>query len=395
FDYNNDGLLDLLVGSPTIGEEFKLFHNRQSLFEDVTQEAGMMSSTMHGAAIGDYDNDGYVDLYLTRGTSINVLLRNRGDGTFEDVTLVAGVAALSGQDRGSSSFVDYDNDGDLDLFVGDYIGADMLFQNQGDGTFNNVAEDAGITGAHNTTHHMFGDYNNDGFMDLFIAHNDHNRSTPGILYRNEKNGRFTDVTLLADITESVAEAEGVLFMDFNNDGWLDLFITTGHHGPFGLSRIEENLLYRNSQSGTFSDVTRLMRVQGNTQSSGVMAGDYDNDGWADIFVSNSRFNHLFRNESGQVFARMDTQSGIVEEGGVGAVGFGDYNTDGFLDLFLASLKFQDNAGFETPGTDILYQNQGNPNNWIQVELVGIQSNRSGIGARLQVVANDLIMIREV
>jgi hypothetical protein len=168
FDYNNDGLLDLLVGSPTIGEEFKLFHNQQSLFEDVAKEAGMMPSTVHGAAIGDYDNDGYVDLYLTCGRSINVLLRNRGDGTFEDVTETAGVSARNG--------------------------------------------------------------------------------------------------------------------------------------------------------------------------------------------------HLFQNEGGTVFARMDTQSGIVEEGGV--VGFADYNTGGFLDLFLASLRFQDNAGFETPGMDILYQNQGNLNHWI-------------------------------
>lgn len=395
-DYNNDGRLDLLVGSPTIGEEYRILLNRSSAFDDVTVGAlQMLSVPIHGAALGDYDNDGYVDLYLTRGKSTNMLLKNRGDGAFADVSQSAGVLAERGIDRGSSSFVDYDNDGDLDLFVGDYQSTDFLYQNQNDGTFLDVTENLGIAGQGNTTHHMFGDYDNDGLMDLFVAQNDPIGSNLGALYHNEQDGRFADVTQSAGILGSAFNAEGVLFVDINNDNWLDLLITTGHHGSFGFSLIERNLLYRNNRDGTFSNVTQLMGVVGEKQSSGVTAGDYDNDGWTDIVVSNSITNHLFHNDGGQRFSQVAVQSGIEEEGGIGAVNFGDYGNDGFLDLFFANLKFIDNQAVETPGLDLLYQNLGNLNHWLQIELVGIQSNRSGIGARIQVSAGDLSMNREV
>ena len=261
FDLNNDGLLDLFTTSyfdETIFGGTRLLLNTSERFVDITAPSSLVSPVGDGMAIGDYDNDGFTDVYITRIDQENILFRNLGDGTFADVTISAGVSMPTSDItfRSSASFVDYDNDGDLDLFAADVLGPDHLFRNNGNGTFTNQAVAAGVATTRATPHHTFTDYNNDGWMDLYVPSNfaladivaPQTQFVRGdALYRNYADGTFTNVTSEAGINHTLS-VEGVQFLDYNNDGWEDIFLST-------IRFEDKNLLYRNDGNGRFTEVS--------------------------------------------------------------------------------------------------------------------------------------------
>ncbi|MCZ6635183.1 MAG: FG-GAP-like repeat-containing protein [bacterium] len=391
-DYNNDGLLDLYVAGVPDGDGGHLFRQTgRGSFVEVTAQVNLEAVPGNGAAVGDYNNDGNVDLYITGGASENTLCRNDGGGGFIDETLNAGVGVSGpGLSRSSASFVDIDNDGDLDLFVGNIEGRDFLFRNNGDATFTETATQAGISESRRTLHHMFGDIDNDGWMDLYVGNNfgyypRHRYLDPGFqqvpdaLYRNNGNNTFTNIIEQAGISH-LGRAAGVLLWDYNGDGWLDIYLATN-----GFIR-QPDALYRNNGDKTFTEVGTTAGLRRETYSSNVTAGDYDNDGWLDLFVSTGRSNLLYRNNGDGTFTESASEARLSDEDVTSQANSGDYNNDGFLDLFLSN-------GNGT--SDALYRNVGNTNHWLAVDLVGKTSNRSAIGARIQVRAGNLSIVREV
>ena len=421
-DYDNDGWLDLYVAGIPGSEAGQLLHQRIGIgrFEFTTSRANLEAITGNGGAVGDYDNDGFVDLYITGENEENVLLHNQGDGTFADVTAQAGVGVPGSTiSRSSASFVDYDNDGHLDLFAGNVAGSDVLFRNLGNGTFSDVTTQAGVSEPRGTLHHMFGDIDNDGWMDLYVCNNIRGSETgehdvrdrlfptvgaafglspgtpafpvPDALYRNNGNGTFTNITQQAGIADSQPNI-GVELFDYDNDGWLDIFVArSGGAGRFSRTSPNNdptNLLYRNNRNGTFLEVSEQAGVSRFYWRFSPIAGDYDNDGWLDLFVtgqpfrvrydqsvSERGFNLLFQNNGDGTFTETAFDAGISQDDITSIANSADYNNDGFLDLYLSNL----------PGnTDTLYRNRGNANHWLSVDLVGVQSSRSAIGARIRV-----------
>ena len=414
-------LTDSLFPPPSDGPpQNQLFRNEvaesgQLRFVNVTRQAGVGDQGFAmGAAVGDYDNDGDWDLYVTN-FGPNILYRNNGDGTFTDVTSQAGVD----DQRWSSSaaFLDYDLDGDLDLFVANYVDftirgnkacynplgerdycspesyqpmPDRLFRNEGNGKFSNVTEAAGIAAAFGKGLGVVcADYNADGWIDIYVA----NDQTPNQLWINRGDGTFEDTGLVSGTAYNAdAQAEagmGVTAGDFDNDGDEDLFMThlTG----------ETNTLYINDGTANFSDMTSQF---GLASSSFTYTGfgtewfDYDNDGDLDLFVANGSVktvesqrrepypyrqkNQLFRNEGGKRFREVTAEAGPaleLSEVGRGAA-FGDIDNDGDIDIVVAN-----NNG---PGR-LLLNDAGSSRHWLEVRLQGIQSNRHGMGARVGVI----------
>jgi len=433
FDYNSDGYLDVYVVNSAdlsgegVGPGNVLYRNNgNGTFTDVTRAAGVGDKGCGmGVCAADYDNDGDQDLYITNFAA-NVLYRNNGDGTFTEVTGLAGV----GDARWGSScaFADYDNDGDLDLYVANYLDftlvknkwcgrheegfrtychpdnfdgiADVLYRNNDDGTFTNVTQVAGVFNSSGKgLGVIFGDYDNDGNLDIFVA----NDSTANFLYHNNGNGTFTVVGVLSGVAyngEGRAEAGmGVDLADYNNDGLLDLFVTNFD--------FETNTLYRNHGRGFFTDVTDLAGLGEDREPYmgwGTKLFDYDNDGDLDLFIANGHLldnvhlysdvttheqgNQLFRNEGGSRFTEVTLSSGqglLAKKVGRGAA-FGDYDNDGDTDIFIVNNNQE---------ATLLRNNGGNHGHWLMVKAVGTKSNRDGIGARIKVVAGALTQIAEV
>lgn len=433
FDYDNDGDQDLyLVQSHDLSaEEPHLpntqFHDRlyrntwvetgRLMFEDVTAASKIEAFGYGmGVAAGDYDNDGWVDLYITNLGS-NQLLRNLGNGTFEDVTAKVGVDDPSWSV--SASWVDYDRDGWLDLYVGNFsdfnydnnrqcFGAnrdycsplsyaatlDTLFRNRGDGTFENVSESAGI---HQATGRALGviaaDYNNDGWMDIYIA----NDSSENQLWTNQKNGTFKDIAMLAGAAlnrTGMPEASmGVDAGDFDNDGDEDLFMT--HLGN------QTNTIYLNDGNGWFEDYSHASGLGAPSlpfTGFGTAWFDYDNDSFLDIFIANgavkrpvqhelsqgmtpyNQRNQLFRNRGNGTFSEIIPPPGTslaIEEVSRSAA-FGDLDNDGDPDIVLTN-----NAG-----PTRVYENQvGQNSTWVGLKLVN-SVGRDDLGAKIQIVFTD-------
>ncbi len=438
FDYDNDGDLDIYLLQGALLDEKKslsdalfpapsgsrprnkLFRNQlsedgQLRFTDVTAQAGVGDERFAmGAAVGDYDNDGDVDLYLTNFGS-NLLYRNNGNGTFTNVTARAGVD--DPRWSASASFLDYDLDGDLDLFVTNYVDftirgnkichnplgerdycspliyqplPDQLFRNEGKGKFRKVTEEAGIVEA-------FGkglgvacaDFNADGWIDIYVA----NDRTPNQLWINKGDGTFQDMALpsgTAYNADGQAEAGmGIAAGDFDNDGDEDLFLTH-------LTK-ETNTLYVNEGGGNFHDATRRYGLAASSFSYtgfGTEWFDYDNDGDLDLFIVNGAVyvvealrgeaypyhqrNQLFKNEGKGGLREITAEAGPaleLSEVSRGAA-FGDIDNDGDIDIVIAN-----NNG---PARLLLNQ-VGSRQHWLQVRLEGVESNRQGIGARLAVL----------
>lgn len=434
-DYDNDGDLDLYIvnSAPLPGfvtdtpPTNVLYRNDGDKgFTDVTAEAGVghLGYGM-GCGIADYDNDGDPDLYVTNFGE-NVLYRNDGDGTFADVTVNAGVGD---GDRWSSScaFVDYDHDGNLDLYVVNYLDydiiedgewfdangrriysnprvykgvSDALYRNNGDGTFADVTQRAGVyndigKGLGVTC----GDYDNDGRIDIYVA----NDTTPNFLYRNMGDGTFIDLGVIAGVAyneEGVAEGGmGVDFGDYNNDGFLDIFVTN-------FSR-ETNTLYRNNSNGIFSDVTYIAHLGDSSflkLGFGTKFFNADNDHDLDLFVANghvystveshsdtikyAQTDQLFLNMGESAFLDVSEECGTyfsVKRVSRGAA-FSDYDNDGDTDIFVVHLNQK---------AVLLRNDGGNRNNWLKIKTVGVKSNRDGIGARIEVVTRLHAQIGEV
>ena len=435
FDYNNDGHLDIyLVNSGTLRPDAQfhrhpdhmnvLYHNNgDGTFVDTTAEAGLHQNYGYGMGClaADYDNDGDVDLYLTN-FGRNQLYRNNGDGTFTDVTSNAGVGDSNW--GVSASFGDFNLDGHLDLYVANYLdyqletahacflegvhiycgpheypGArDTLYRNNGDGTFTDVTTRAGVHNTGKGLGVLFTDYNNDGYPDIFVA----NDAVPDFLYRNNKDGTFTDVAITAGVaynSEGRATASmGIASGDYDNDGVQDIFVTN-----FSL---EINSLFHNDSDGFYTMTTFEAGLADPSFSKlgfGTQFLDADNDGTLELFVANG---HVWDNVSEitpslsykqqcQIFGNTETGrfKDISETAGrffkrsvvARGVAIGDYNNDGAMDILVTCCG-------EPP---ILLRNDSHVHNYVKVRLFGTESNRDGIGANVWVHTDDTTLFREV
>ena len=425
-DYNNDGLLDIFlvngghVTSPMRTPENFDRHdprywnglyrqNKDGSFTDVTQQAGLANAGDGnygmGVAVGDYDNDGYPDLYVT-SYGKNILYHNNGDGTFTDVTAKAGVAG--GGWSVSAGFFDYDNDGKLDLFVTRYMDWDtkhnkncggnyhtycppeefpattnILYHNNGDGTFTDVSQRSGIAAKKGRALGVaFADYDGDGFTDIFVA----NDGMQQYLFHNNGNGTFTEVGLEAGAALSQdgrrLSGMGVVFQDYDNDGKPDVIVTELPREIYGV--------YHNDGDGTFtyrSLETGLGLLSSGSSGWGVGLEDFDNDGWKDLFVAQGHVLDnveqidpslhyleppvLAMNHNGR-FERVD--SGNTLPAAARGVAFGDLNNDGWQDVVMTTLG----------GHPQVFFNRGGKLHWLVITLRGTRSNRDGFGARVQV-----------
>jgi hypothetical protein len=423
FDYDNDGLIDLLLanGHPDdmidsysmqvhYKEPLLLFHQGPDhKLHDVSADAGpafQKDWPARGLAVGDYDNDGFPDIYVTNFGK-NVLYHNNGDGTFTDVTAKAGVAA--GGWSASAGFFDYDNDGNLDLFVTRYLDwtpetsktcgrvgdpmycppgefrptTNVLYRNRGNGTFEDVSTASGI--AAKRGHGLgvaFADYDGDGFTDIFVA----NDATEQFLFHNNGNGTFTEVALDsgAALTSSgkMPSGMGVVFQDYDNDGLPDLLVTQLPHEPY--------VVFHNDGRGSFSAQeleTGFGAISGKSSGWGIGLEDFDNDGWKDAFIVQGHvfdnveiYDSSLRYRDAPLLAL--NHRGHFEKGDLGSnlptagrgAAFGDLNNDGWIDVVTTSLG-------ERPQ---FYLNRGGKLHWLTIALRGKRSNRDGFGARVQV-----------
>jgi len=427
-DYDNDGWMDIfLLTGARLGESqpnavARLYkNNRDGTFTDVTEKAGLQATGWaSGVCVGDYNNDGFEDIFCTYYGQ-NRLYRNNGDGTFTDVTSAAGLLSKEPRWGAGCSFVDYNRDGHLDLFVSNYVrfsfehapapgenvncnwkgipvecgprglpfGRHSLYRNNGDGTFTDVSKEAGIdkaTESYGMTV-VAADLDEDGWQDIYVACD----STPSLLFINNHDGTFREEAVERGVALSDDGAEqagmGVGIGDYDLDGHLDLFKT--HFAD------DANGLYHNDGKGNFDEVTRSTRVGVETRyicwGTGIV--DLDNDGYPDIFIAtgnvypeverklpqypNKTPRVIFRNLGNRAFEELSQQTGpgVTEAHCSRGCAFGDFDNDGDLDILIVNLN-------EPPS--LLRNDVTGKHNWLKVKLEGVKSNRSGVGARVVV-----------
>ena len=398
-DFDNDGWLDVVVSDWSPGGQLRYFRNQGGgFFEERTHQAGL-TGLFGGLNLiqADFDNDGLTDILVLRGAWLekvggkypNSLLRNLGGGRFRDVTFESGLADEHHPTQ-TAAWGDYDNDGDLDLFIGNEYAPSQLFRNLGDGTFDDVAEVAGVTNDDFAKAAVWGDYDTDGDPDLYVS----NFGGLNRLYRNNGDGSFTDVAAEHGLTLPLRSFPS-WFWDYNNDGALDLFVS-GYEwnvrdvaaSYIGLPAMETEAdrLYRGDGQGGFREVGAETGTARITQPMGSNFGDIDNDGFLDFYLGTGypayeglMPNLLFRNVRGERFAEVTAAAGVGHLQKGHGVAFADFDHDGDQDIFVElggayAGDLYANALFENPGTD---------NGWIALQLEGTRSNRSGIGARVR------------
>jgi hypothetical protein len=426
-DFDDDGLLDIAVTSSGPMDQMHLFHNNgDGTFSDWTQRAGLTGETGGLNMVAtDYDNDGHIDLLVLRGGWWGrfgeypmSLLHNRGDGTFEDVTVKAGLLSL--HPTQTAAWADYDGDGWLDLFVGHEWGTlaggasaredehpSQLFHNNRDGTFTEVGAAMGLANLGFVKGVAWGDFNNDGRPDLYVSV----KGGPNHLFRNDGPGgrggwKFTDVTAHAGVAQQTDSFATWLF-DYDNDGWPDIFVagysmqSTMDVGAFELGKpfqAETSRLYRNNRDGTFTDVAKQTGLDRAILVMGAGFGDLDNDGWLDVYLGTGESSYqallpkrMFRNAAGKAFEDVTTSGGFGHLQKGHSVAFGDLGNNGHEDVF-------EEMGGAFPGdtyTSVLYRNPGNANRWVTLELEGVKANRAAIGARLDVTIEEHGVTRHV
>ncbi len=432
FDYDNDGRLDIFLANGALitdpmpkgaiprkdGPKYwnRLYHQKSDgTFEDVTEKAGLAGTGYStGVAVGDYDNDGYEDIYVC-GYGRSTLYHNNGDGTFTDVTDAAGLAGSGWMT--SAAWVDYDNDGRLDLVVARYMQWDfddivctdskgergychpdmfkpasaLLFHNDGGGKFHEVSHQAGIDKPGKGLGVAIADYNHDGRMDILIA----NDAIQQYLFHNRGDGTFEEVGLAAGVgfdgDGRAFSGMGVDISDYNNDGWPDIFITDLAHQRFAL--------FTNQKDGTFDYSTSIEGLAPISQLHsgwGARFMDYDNDGWKDLLIVQSHVMDtiqntepnlhyrespaLLHNEQGKKFVDVSADSGGVfhEQWAARGMAIGDIHNNGKLDAVVTQ-----NDG----PAHVLMNETENANHWIDLSLVGVKSNRDGIGAEVRVLTS--------
>jgi hypothetical protein len=374
-DYDDDGFLDLFVTNFGGNSANRLYHNNgNGTFTrfNAGAPANELASTAHGCAWGDYDNDGFLDLLVLNLGTTNWFYHNNGNGTFQKMSgsQAGDIAAGPPSHSVSAAWADFDGDGYLDLFVAN--GAlftnmvDALYRNLGQGRFTNVAPASGITQALESTSGTWADVDGDGRLDLFVTHSGNQGN---YIYRNLGDGTFQVISngnVLNERLNSVGSAWG----DYDNDGLLDLFVVNRTlSGP-----LQRNVLYRNKGGGMFDKITAGDIVNDVGVFNSCAWIDYDNDGYLDLFVTNEGLkNRLYHNNGDGTFTSI-TEGEIVTDL-ANSTGFcwGDYDNDGFLDLFVA------NGGITAPQRNFLYHNNTNSNHWIKIRCVGTVSNRSAIG----------------
>jgi hypothetical protein len=444
FDYDQDGWLDIYLtngvrfpgeeplpdGKTPIQHLFK--NNRDGTFTDVTEKAGLgRTGWGTGVCVGDYDNDGWDDLFCGYWGH-NVLWHNNGDGTFTDVTKKAGLYEERVRWGSGCTWVDYDRDGFLDLFVCNYIeldiakvpvpgqtgycqwkgipvmcgprglpaGMNILYHNNGDGTFTDVSEKAGVLkpGPRYSITAVSYDFDNDGWPDIYVAVD----SEPSIMFHNNHDGTFEDIGVMAGVAYNEDGQEqagmGIGVADYDMDGWFDIFKT--HFQD------DTCILYHSNQDGTWTDVTFVSGVGVNTQYVNWGAGfvDYDNDGWPDIFhVTGHVYPEIvlyrldtpfktprivYRNMGNGKFKDVSAQMGpgVSERFASRGTAYGDYDNDGDVDVLVLNMN-------DPPS--LLRNDGGNKNNWIKIKLLGTKCNRTAVGARVYVVTGDHRQMDEV
>jgi hypothetical protein len=395
-DYDDDGWLDLFVGSAYASERNYLFHNDRDGTFTLIDDAAMpkIPSNQHGSAWGDYDNDGYLDLIVTAGNpeiAHSMLYRNNGDGTFSWTNNDIYNDPLYYADPGvhAPSWGDYDNDGLLDLFIGAHDIFNRLFHNDGGGSFTRILDHVLVNDESSgpaSEGRAWVDYDNDGDLDLYVS-NLFVRPSPrftSVLYRNDGDGLFTRI-VDSGLSRFQERTFGSCWADYDNDGLADLF----------LANRKRNSLYHNDGDGTFTRISSSKVAKDTIPSSATFGtcawGDYDNDGFIDLYVTTLDFDFptpstlgsfLYHNDGDGGFTKV-TEGPVATERTTGASGAGwvDYDNDGFLDLFVAQ-----GAHAPSPQTNLLYHNDGNDNGWLNLKLVGTVSNRSAIGAKVRVSA---------
>ncbi len=442
FDYDNDGWLDIYLtngdrldahwpaGKAPTSHLYK--NNRDGTFTDVTEKSGLgITGWQTGVCVGDYNNDGWDDLFCCFWGH-NILFHNNGNGTFTDVTRKAGLYQEQVRWGAGPTFLDYDRDGFLDLFVCNYLKLDpatipaanstsycqwkgvpvlcgprglpadtnILYHNNGDGTFTDVSQKSGVLkpGPRYSITAVSYDFDNDGWPDIYIAVD----SQPSILFQNNHDGTFTDIAVMAGCAYSDNGHEqagmGIAVADYDCDGWFDIFKTNFADDTCNL--------YHNNGDGTFSDVTFSAGIGVNSRYVAWGCGflDYDNDGWPDLMqinghvypeVDSYNFGQSYKNQrlvyrnlgNGRFKdVSMDMGAGITEHFSSRGAAFGDYDNDGDVDVLILNMN-------DPPS--LLRNEGGNQQNWIKIKLLGTRCNRTAIGARVRILTGKHIQMDEV
>jgi hypothetical protein len=399
-DYDNDGLMDIVMSGYDICDKLRIYKNNgDGTFTDRSVAAGV-ANVAGGLEIfqTDYDNDGCLDLLVPRGAWITpmplALLKNDCHGNFTDVTKQAGLGGVRVASQ-TVAWADIDNDGFLDLFIGDEQGPCQLWRNKGDGTFENISKAAGIDKAAFTKGVVSDDYDGDGYADFYVS----NMRGDNWLFHNNKDGTFTDVARQAGVNRSFA-GFATWFFDYDNDGWPDIFAGSDYASVdeqmrtfLKLPHAAGNMkLYRNMHNGTFQDVTASVGLDNKVyMPMGSNFGDVDNDGFLDIYLATGAPDlsglapkMLFRNDGGKSFVDVGASAGIADIHKGHGSSFADLENRGQLDL-VASM------GGAVPSDAHalrLFRNPGNDNDWISLKLVGTKTNRAAIGAHVKVTVRN-------
>ena len=406
-DFNNDGHIDIMASSWGLNDQLHYYQNNgNGTFTKMTEEAGLTGITGGLNMIhADFDNDGYADVFVLRGAWLandgkhpNSLLRNNGDGTFSDVTESAGL--LSQHPTQTAAWGDFNNDGWLDLYIGNESTRSSfhpaeLYRNNHDGTFTNVAAEVGVKATGFIKGVVWGDYDNDGLQDLYVSR----LGDTNLLYHNDgasgNSWSFTEVSGEAGVQEPLRSFP-TWFWDYNNDGRLDIFVSGYYANAADVAN--EYLgkatnatmprLYKNNGDGTFDNVTGEVNLQKVLYTMGSNYGDLDNDGYPDFYVGTGdpdfralMPSRMFRNNAGKSFQEVTTSGGFgnIQKGH--GVSFADLDHDGDQDIFMVMGGALEGDTY----LNLLFENPGNDNHWLTLDLEGKSSNKSAIGARIKIV----------